>query len=222
MYTNTSRASPTPNRVRETCKSGAGRYLSSLSGHGTPAWWLVAVGTLGALTVHVVEQRSGTADWATSQMRPRVGPDSTHTQLKPALGLNDTVRHIRTVLGVSATELSRLFGVSRQTIHEWIKGGAVSPDNGKKLEKIALLADVLTKANIEISPFILRRPLTSGKTLLETALTADDVVAVTSKAVQILVKEARQRELISGRLVARSSRPENLQRYISLSLVESN
>ena len=112
--------------------------------------------------------------------------------------------------------------MSRQTIHEWIKGGAVSPDNGKKLEKIAVLADVLAKAHIEISPFILRHPLASGKSLLETALIADDVVAVTSEAVQILVREARQRERTSERLATRSPRPENLHRYISPSLVESS
>ena len=222
MYTTAVLASSTPNRVRETNASGAGKYLVGLSVKGAPALCFFAVGTLGFLNAQVVEQRSGTADWATSQMRQQIDQDSTPKNLKPALGLDDTVRHIRKVLRVSATELSRLLGVSRQTIHEWINGGAVSPDNGKKLEKIALLADVLTKANIEISPFILRRPLSSGKTLLETALAADDVVAVTSKAVQILVREARQRELISERLVARSPRPENSHRYISPSLVESN
>lgn len=222
MYITTALASSTPNRVHETNASGAGKYLVGLSVKGAPALCFFAVGTLGFLNAQVVEQRSGTADWATSQMRLQIDHVSTTKNLKPALGLGDMVRHIRKVLRLSATELSRLLGVSRQTIHEWTKGGAVSSDNGKKLEKIALLADILTRGNIEISPFILRRPLTSGKTLLETALAADDVVAVTSKAVQILVREARQRELISGRLVASSSRLENLHRYVSPSLVEIN
>ena len=198
----------------------SGRYVSHARPNATRVGWLVA-GTLGVTTALVVEERSGTADWAISQLRRAPIADVTVAPMGAAFNSADTVRHIRAVLGLSVTELSRLFGVSRQSIHEWNKGGAVSQENGDKLAKISTLADVLVTAQVEVSPYILRRPLSSGKSLLETALSVDDVAAATRKIVTILSREARQREVMAERLAGRKPQHQDLRRYIAPSLAET-
>ena len=201
--------------------SGAGRYLSHPRPNVRQVGWLVA-GTLGVISALVVEERAGTADWATSQLRRGFIEESTAVPVRSAFSSADTVRHIRAVLGLSVTELSRLFGVSRQSIHEWNNGGAVSQENGNKLARISTLADVLVQAKVEVSSYVLRRPLSSGKSLLETALLVDDVVAATSKIVAVLVREARQREVMAERLSGRKLQSQDLHRYVAPHVAETD
>lgn len=198
----------------------AGRYLSDPRPNVRQVGWLV-VGTLGVISTLVVAQRTErTADWVINQFRRASSNESTAVLARSAFNSANTVRHIRAVLRLSVTELSKLFGVSRQSMHEWSNGGTVSQENGDKLAKISLLADVLAEAQIEVSSYILRRPLSSGKSLLETALSADDVVAVTRKIVTMLIREARQREVMAERLSGRKAHSKDLHRYFAQHVAE--
>jgi DNA-binding transcriptional regulator YiaG len=220
MYINRTQRSSSRDVAQVAAEPRPGRYLSNARSNATRAAWVVA-GTLGVLSAQVLEAQSGTADWATSQLRRSTDADAKALPMRLAFDSAPTVRHIRAVLGLSVTELSRLFGVSRQSVHEWSKGSAVSQENGKKLEKISKLADVLVEAGIEISPHALRRPLSSGKSLLETAISVDDVAAATRKIVTILTREAKQRAVVAERLAGRKSQPQELHRYISPRIAET-
>ena len=221
MYVTKAPPIGTHNRVAPMLFKDAGRYLSDPRPNVRQVGWLVA-GTLGVISTLVVAERTErTADWAISQLRPASNSESTAVLVRSAFNSADTVRHIRAVLRLSVTELSKLFRVSRQSMHEWSNGGAVSQENGDKLAKISLLADVLAEAQIEVSPYILRRPLSSGKSLLETALSVDDVVAATRKVVTALVREARQREVLAERLSGRKAQSQDLHRYIAPHVAET-
>ena len=221
MYLTNTRQIGTHNCADPVALMGAGRYLSHPRPNVRQVAWLVA-GTLGVISSLVVEERSGTGDWATSQLRRGSDGQSTAISVRSAFNSADTVHHIRAVLGLSVTELSRLFDVSRQSIHEWNNGGAVSQENGNKLARISTLADVLVQAKVEVSPYVLRRPLSSGKSLLETALLVDDVATATRKIVAVLVRDARQREVMAERLSGRKFQHHDLHRYIAPHVSEAD
>jgi transcriptional regulator with XRE-family HTH domain len=199
----------------------SGRYVSRTGSSASRFGWMVA-GTLGVLTAPALEAQSGTADWPTSQLLLPIGIEAPAALLRSAFDSAQTIQHIRAVLGLSVTELSRLLGVSRQSVHDWSKGRAVSQENGDKLAKISTLADVLVEAQIEVSPYILRRSLSSGKSLLETALSVDDVADSTRKIVMVLLREAKQRSLVAERLAGRKPQAQELNRYIAPRLTEAD
>jgi DNA-binding transcriptional regulator YiaG len=197
------------------------RYVNVAGVNATLVGCWVA-GTLGLLSAQVLEARSGTADWASSQLLGSVDVKYPTAPMRSAFDSAQTIQHIRAVLGLSVTELSRLLGVSRQSVHDWSNGRAVSQENGDKLAKISTLADVLVEAKIEVSPYILRRPLSSGKSLLETALSVDDVADATRKIVMVLLREAKQRSLVAERLAGRKPQAQELNRYIAPRLTEAD
>lgn len=194
--------------------SRTGRYLTSPRPTAARIGLFVA-GTLGVISAIVVEQRTGTADWTTSHLSRARAADPKAAPARLAFDSAATVQHIRAVLGLSVTEVGRLFGVSRQSVHEWHRGGAISPENGDKLAKLSKLADVLVEAQVAVSPYVLRRPLSSGKSLLETALSVEDVALATHKIVAVLARETRQREAMVVRLANRKPLHPDFRRYIA-------
>jgi transcriptional regulator with XRE-family HTH domain len=56
----------------------------------------------------------------------------------------DQIALVVHTLGFNKRQLAELFGVSRQAIYDWLKGGNVSEENARKLSLLAELLSVIT------------------------------------------------------------------------------
>jgi transcriptional regulator with XRE-family HTH domain len=113
---------------------------------------------------------------------------------------------IREVFKPSMSELSTLFGVSRQTVYNWQAGQPIAPENAVRLEDIAA-ADVLQEFGLAGQSHVLRRPLPGGGTLFDWPQRGDSAAQAALALVEMLRHESAQREGVRSRLADQQCRP---------------
>lgn len=157
-------------------------------------------GTFGLLSPMYLHASAATSNWTINQIEIHEAVD------QAANNRSSSVRdlaHVREVLKISVTELARVFGVTRQAVHEWAKGGALSPVNAEKLSTLARAADVLAESGLEITPQLLRRKIGLAPSLLDSVTQGADVVDLARKLTDTLIRESQQRERLASRLAGR-------------------
>ena len=157
-------------------------------------------GTLGLLTPMYLHASSATANWSINQIEFEGAQVVAADAATSAVG---DIAHIRQVLKISITELSRIFGVSRQAVHEWLKGGALSPRNAQRLSEFAQAADVFLEPGIDVPPGALRRKINGGQSLLESVGEGGNVIELARALVGTLSRESQQRQRLASRLAGR-------------------
>jgi DNA-binding transcriptional regulator YiaG len=175
-------------------------------------------GTLGLLTPMYLHASSATANWNINQIEFD-GAQVVATEA--ASSAFRDITHIRKVMKISVSELARVFGVSRQAVHEWIKGGALSPRNAQRLSEFAQVADVFVESGIDVMPQMLRRKVGSGPSLLECVMDGGKVVEQARQLVDTLSREAQQRQRLAERLSGRPKVAVSSDAFGSLHLREN-
>ena len=110
--------------------------------------------------------------------------------------VENPVNRFQRVLGASITDLSRAFGVSRQTIYNWKSGESISAENVARLNELSKIVDVLAQEGIESPTSLMRLPISGNLDLCE------------------LVRQGRPPEFAARRLieiVQRKSKPRRLR-----------
>lgn len=157
-------------------------------------------GTFGLLSPMYLHASAATANWNINQIEI----DGSHeTAADAASASARDIAHVRQVMKISVSELARVFGVSRQAVHEWIKGGALSQRNAQRLGELAQAADVLLEFGIEVTPQMLRRKIGGGTSLLESVKEDGNVIELARWLVDTLSRESQQRERLAARLAGR-------------------
>lgn len=113
---------------------------------------------------------------------------------------SNDIAHIRQVMKISISELARVFDVSRQAVHEWIKGGALSPRNAQRVAALAQVADDFLNSGIDVTPQMLRRKIEGGQSLLDSVTGEGNVVEQARKLDDTLSHESQQRQRLAARL----------------------
>jgi DNA-binding transcriptional regulator YiaG len=157
-------------------------------------------GTLGLLSPLYLLASSATSNWTINQIEIHEAVDQAAS--KRSASARD-LAHVREVLKISVTELARVFGVTRQAVHEWAKGGALSPANAEKLSTLASAADALAESGVEMTPQLLRRKIGLSPSLLDSVTHGADVVDLARKLTDTLTRESQQRERLASRLAGR-------------------
>lgn len=157
-------------------------------------------GTLGLLTPMYLHASSATANWSINQIEFE---GSKVVATDAATSAAGDITHIRQVLKISVTELSRIFGVSRQAVHEWLKGGALSPRNAQRLSEFAQAADVFLESGVDVKQGALRRKVSGGQSLLESVGEGGNVIELAHALVGTLSRESQQRQRLASRLAGR-------------------
>ena len=115
--------------------------------------------------------------------------------------------HIREVLSPAISDLATTLGVTRQSVYNWLNGDPVTNENAAKLRDLAQAADVLAQAGITVNAALLKRKFANGKTLLQVAQVGESARESALVLVQILKREAEQRERMTARF---ANRPRTL------------
>lgn len=157
-------------------------------------------GTFGLLSPTYLLASSATANWNINQIE--IGNARASTTDGASASAVDIAR-IRVIMKVSVSELARVFGVSRQAVHEWIKGGALSPRNAQRLSELTQVADLFLESGIEVTPQMLRRKVGGGMSLLASVKEEGKVVEQARKLVDTLSRESQQRQRLVARLAGR-------------------
>jgi transcriptional regulator with XRE-family HTH domain len=117
---------------------------------------------------------------------------------------SENLSRIREVLNPAVSDLATTFGVSRQSIYNWLNGEPVADENATKLQDLAQAADVLAHKGVEINAALLKRKFANGRTLMQVAQAGESARNAALMLVQIHQREALQRERMNARFANRA------------------
>ncbi len=157
-------------------------------------------GTFGLLLPAYVQASTATSSWSINQIE--IDGSRTATESAASATAED-ISHIRQFTKISVTELAQVCGVSRQAVHEWIKGGPLSTRNAERISKLAQAVDVILESGVDALPQTLRRKVSGGMSILEAVQTDGNVVDVARQLVGTVARESEQRKRLAARLAGR-------------------
>lgn len=159
----------------------------------------LTVGTGGALSLEHLQRSIRHAEHAASNMEISEDP----LIRTPS----ENLVRIREVLNPAISDLATTFGVSRQSVYNWLNGEPVAEENAAKLQDLAQAADVLAYEGIATNAMLLKRKFVNGKTLLQVMQTGGSSLEAALLLVQIHKREVAQRERMNIRSANRARTP---------------
>lgn len=156
---------------------------------------LTGIGTGGELSIEHLQRTAHEMH----HMAPLVEVADVAPVRTPA---EDLVR-IREVLKPAVSDLATTFGVSRQSVYNWLNGEPVADENAAKLQDLAQAADVLDDSGITGSAALLKRKFANGRTLLQVAQSGESARDAALQLVHIHKREEAQRERMAARFANR-------------------
>ena len=157
---------------------------------------IASIGTGGVLSQRALSQPKLHA----SSLSAAVEPQPSRTPIK-------NLKHIREVLKPAVSDLATAFGVSRQSIYNWLNGEPVADENAAKLQDLADAADVIAGEGLTVSSALMKRKISNGRTLMQVAASGDSVANAARVLAQIYKRESIQTEQLNARLTNRTKRP---------------
>jgi hypothetical protein len=100
-------------------------------------------------------------------------------------------------LGISVSDLSSIFGVSRQAIYKWLAGGGLSSLNQDKFDDLFLAAGILAPLPGSDGWSFSRRRDRAGLTLLDTLRNGKAAKAWAQDVAFLIEDEQKQRDYVN-------------------------
>ncbi len=114
---------------------------------------------------------------------------------------------IREVLNPTVTDLATTFGVSRQSVYNWLNSEPVADENAAKLQDLAQAADVLAHENVMVNTALMKRKFANGRTLMQVVQVGESARDAALQLVQLHKRETAQRERMAARFAKRAKTP---------------
>lgn len=113
------------------------------------------------------------------------------------------IQHIRSITKISVSELSRIFGVSRQAVNDWINGKSLSIQNASKLSDLARAVNILSEEGVALHTGVFYRQIDGGPSIIDALIEGGDVIGLARVLSEKLVREKHQRELLASHFAGR-------------------
>jgi transcriptional regulator with XRE-family HTH domain len=120
----------------------------------------------------------------------------------------DLMQEIKSGFGRTMTRLPEVFGVSRQTLYNWLNGETPKPAHQEKLKQLAQAARMFSVLGFKPTSLALDRTITRGKSLLQLLSEGADGRDAAKKLVRIVQRGNEARAKLDDLLGGRKSRPE--------------
>lgn len=120
----------------------------------------------------------------------------------------DMMLSAQSILKLTTSDLSEWIDVSRQTIYLWKAGGNISVANAARIHEIEAASDVLRASKIPISPFVMNRSISGGKSLRDLIKAGIGGAQAASMLVSIIQEEDAQRKILDSHFAERKTRPD--------------
>ena len=160
---------------------------------------LTGIGTAGELSLEHLQRSTRQAQQMVSVVEV-AGVERVRTP-------SENLSRIRQVLNPAVSDLATTFGVSRQSVYNWLNGDPVAEENAAKLNDLAQAADVLAREGVAINAALLKRKFANGRTLMQVAQAGESARDAALMLVQIHKREAVQRERMNARFANRAKTP---------------
>lgn len=157
---------------------------------------LTGIGTGGELSLEHLQRSTQLA-----QYRASVFEVAEVDQIRKP---SENLSRIREVLNPAVSDLATTFGVSRQSVYNWLNGELVANENAAKLQDLAQAADLLAHEGVSINSALLKRKFANGRTLMQVAQAGESARAAALMLIQLHKREAIQRERMSARFANRA------------------
>lgn len=160
---------------------------------------LTGIGTGGELSLERL-QRS-------TQQVQHIASSIDVAEVEPVRTPSENLARIREVLNPAVSDLATTFGVSRQSVYNWLNGAPVAEVNAAKLQDLAQAADVLAHEGVTVNAALLKRKFANGRTLMQIAQAGESVRDAALLLLKIQKREATQRERMNTRFANRARTP---------------
>lgn len=121
----------------------------------------------------------------------------------------DLMKEVKVGFGRTMSHLPAVFGVSRQTIYNWLNGEIPKEQHQAKIVQLAAAARVFVDAGFKPTALSLERVVEKGSSLLELIAQGSDGKEVANRLVRIEKRGASAREKINSLLSDKAdSRPD--------------
>lgn len=164
---------------------------------GRPLPCFGGTGTGGIEDVQFVLSRQGYSPIAILRIKPR----TTQEIFAP---FTDLMMQVKAGFGRNITHLPAVFGVSRQTLYNWINGEIPKQQHQEKIEQLAIAAQVFTNAGFKPNPLSLNRIVNHGKSFLELIEQGGNGKATAERLIRIEKRGVIAREKLNALLGNRS------------------
>lgn len=124
-------------------------------------------------------------------------------EIAPTRTAAEDIERIRDVLSPGISTLADVFGVTRQTVYNWMKGERLKPEHFARLKDLAHAADRLAESGVSLSGSLLKRKVINGKNIFESVRDGGSAGDAAQVLIQIAQREQQQRELMNSRLAGR-------------------
>jgi transcriptional regulator with XRE-family HTH domain len=156
---------------------------------------LTGIGTGGELSLEHLQRNGQRAEHLVTVAQV--------AELKQGRTPSENLSRIREVLKPAVTDLATTFGVSRQSVYNWLNGDPVADQNAARLQDLAQAADVLAHEGVGINAALRKRKFANGRTLMQVAQAGESARDAALMLVQIHKREAVQRERMTARFANR-------------------
>lgn len=160
---------------------------------------LTSIGTGGELSLEHLQRSTRQAQHMVSVVEV--------AEVEQMRAPSENLSRIRDVLNPAVSDLATTFGVSRQSVYNWLNGEPVADQNAAKLQDLAQAADVLAHEGVGINAALLKRKFANGRTLMQIAQAGESARDAALMLVQIHKREAVQRERMKARFANRAKTP---------------
>jgi hypothetical protein len=166
---------------------------------GPPWKWLVEVGTGGTATPEYYRARGEFPGYVVLRISRTPAPRAGLS--KPFV---EPMQTIRRAFGRNFSRLPSVFGVSRQTLYNWLDGEQPKPPNQARIGEMAEAAQVFLAAKYTPSAADLGRSLLRGKSFLDLIAEGEDGHAMGERLVRLIERGLAARA--KGRCSSRADR----------------
>jgi transcriptional regulator with XRE-family HTH domain len=157
---------------------------------------LTGIGTGGELSMEHLQRSARQAQYMASLVEV--------AEVEQVRTPSENLSRIRGVLNPAVSDLATTFGVSRQSVYNWLNGEPVADENAAKLQDLAEAADVLAHEGVGINAALLKRKLANGRTLMQVVQAGESARDAARVLVQIHKREALQRQRMNARFANRA------------------
>ena len=176
-------------------------YRQATIAEGGPLPCFGGSGTGGVESVHFVISRQGYSPFSVL----RIGLAATQDTYAP---YTDLMKEVKAGFGRTMSHLPAVFGVSRQTLYNWLNGETPKQQHQHKLVQLAAAAHVFTEAGFKPTALSLERTVAQGKSFVELIRQGADGKETAERLVRIEKSGAAARAkldaLLGGRTPSRS------------------
>jgi transcriptional regulator with XRE-family HTH domain len=169
------------------------------SGSGRPLPLFGGAGTGGLESEAFFRLRSGYQPFIIVELPAQVQPVAPFAKL---------MSDVKVGFGRTMSRLPEVFGVSRQTLYNWLEGETPKEAHHARLQQLAEAARVFTELGFKPTSLTLDRTVNQGKSLLQLLSEGADGREAAKKLVRVVQRGADSRSKLDALLGDRKARPE--------------